>query len=188
MKVRPWMTMSRNVVLNRAPWLTVEDHRVRLPTGEEISDWSWIIALDYVTVAATTEENAFLCFRQTKYAVEGVTLAPVAGYLKPGEAPLAGAQQELRKETGYEATSWLELGSYVVDANRGAGRGHFFLAGGARPTSLAIADDLEDQHLLLFSREEIEEALDRGEFKVMSWVATFALALRRIDQTDSSAG
>ncbi|MBI1834896.1 MAG: TonB-dependent receptor, partial [Burkholderiales bacterium] len=45
-------------------------------------------ALDYINVAAVTMTNEFLCFRQTKYAVQGTSLAPVGGYLDPGEDPL----------------------------------------------------------------------------------------------------
>jgi ADP-ribose pyrophosphatase len=180
MHMRPWVTISRDVVLDRTPWLVVENHRVRLPNGDEISDWTWVVAPAYVTIAAITEHEEFLCFRQTKYAIEGATLAPVAGYLEPGELPLAAAQRELREETGYEAVSWVALGSYVVDANRGAGRGHFFLARGACRVGHATADDLEDQQLVLMPRDEVAASLVRGEFRAMSWSAVFALALLHV--------
>ena len=185
--MRSWATISREVVLDRSPWLVVEDHRIKLPSGEEISNWAWVVAPDYVTIAATTQEGEFLCFRQTKYAVDGTVLAPVAGYLEPGESPLAGAQRELREEAGYDADSWIDLGSYVVDANRGAGRGHFFLARNARRVGPPITDDLEDQDLVLLKREEIATELARGGFKVMSWSAVFALALLRLDDVHGNA-
>jgi ADP-ribose pyrophosphatase len=128
------------------------------------------------------EDGRFVCFRQTKYAVEGVSLAPVGGYLEPGEDPLAAAKRELREETGYAAAEWADLGSYAVDGNRGAGRGYLFLATGARRVGEIDADDLEEQELLLLTRAEVAEALARGEFKVLAWAAVVALALLRLGE------
>ena len=108
------------------------------------------------------------------------SLAAVGGYLEPGEEPLAAAQRELREETGYAAAEWECLGCYRVDANRGAGMGTFFLARGAQPVTERDADDLEEQHLLLLTRAEVEAGLRRGEFKVMAWMAIMALALHRV--------
>src|SRR5512143_1161741 len=122
--MRPWKTLSREVVLSEPPFLTIESHTVELPDGRIIPDWQWIVTPDYVNVVAITDEGQFVCFRQTKYAVTGTSLAPVGGYLDPGEEPLAAAQRELHEETGYAATSWTSLGSYAVDGNRGAGTGY----------------------------------------------------------------
>jgi ADP-ribose pyrophosphatase len=93
---------------------------------------------------------------------------------------LAAAQRELLEETGYEATEWIDLGHYAVDANRGAGTAHYFLALHARHIAARDADDLEEQHLLLLTRAELEAALDACQFKALPWAAIVALALRRL--------
>jgi len=178
--MRPWKTLSRDIILNRGKFLVVENHAVELPDGRVISDWPWLITPDYVNILPVTEENAFLCFRQTKYAIDGTSLAPVGGYLEPGEDPLAGAKRELFEETGHEAPEWVRLGCYRVDGNRGAGSAHLFLARGARRTADITSDDLEEQHLLSLSRAEIEAALAAGEFKVLAWAAVVALALHHM--------
>jgi ADP-ribose pyrophosphatase len=180
---RVWKTLSRKVLLSKPPWLTVEAHEIQLPDGKLISGWPWVITPEYVSIAPLTAEGRFLCFRQTKYALQGTSsLAAVGGYLEAGESPIDGAKRELREETGYEATTWVDLGSYVVEANRGVGRGHFFLAHDARQVTEEDKDDLEDQESLLLTPEEIEQALVQREFKVMSWAATFALALLHLRQ------
>ncbi len=143
-----------------------------------------MVTPDYVNVVAVTEAGDFLCFRQTKYGINGVTTAIVGGYLEPGEEPLAAAQRELLEETGYAGENWQSLGSYVVDANRGCGTAYFFLARGVRPVAAPDADDLEEQELLLLSRAAVEDALATNAFTGLPYAATVALALLALDRKE----
>ena len=177
--MKPWKTLERRLVLDRGRFLRVEEHTVELPDGRRIGDWPWLITPDFANAVAVTADGLFVCFRQTKYAVEGITLALPGGFIEPGEDPLAAAQRELREETGYTADSWEPLGTFVVDSNRGAGRGHFYLARDARPGPRAVSDDLEEQEMILLTRAEMEEAVTRGDFKALAWTCIAALALRR---------
>jgi ADP-ribose pyrophosphatase len=181
-----WKTISKRLLCEPNRFLKVELHEVEIPDGRRIADWPWLITPDYANVLARTRDGRFLCFRQTKYAVEGVTLAPVGGFLEPGEDPLHAAQRELREETGYESPEWHVLGTCVVDANRGAGVANLFLALDAEPACPPRADDLEQQELLRLSRAELEEALDRREFKVLAWATVIALGLRYLDKNGRS--
>lgn len=175
--LQPWKTQSRRTVLDFGRFLTVEVHSVELPCGRIIDDWSWVITPDYANVVAETEDGRFLCFRQTKYAVGGTSLATVGGFIEPGEAPEAAGRRELLEETGCTAREWTGLGQFAVDANRGAGRAHFFLARGARRVAKPTGGDLEEQHLLQLTRTELETALAAGEFKVLPWATAVSLAL-----------
>jgi len=180
--LKPWKTLQRETVFqpNNGRFLTVESHRVELPTGQIIDDWQWIITPDFINVVLITEAGEFVCFRQTKYAADGVSLAIVGGYLEEGEDPLDAAKREVLEETGYSAPDWKPLGSYAVDGNRGAGNAHFFLAQNAKWIQPIDADDLEEQELLLLSRSKVETALRAGEFKVLPWAANVALSLQLI--------
>ena len=175
--MQAWKTLARKTIWDKSDFLTLEIHTVELPGGQVIPNWPWVIAPDYINVVALTEEGRYLVFRQTKYGVEGDSLAPVGGYLEPGEGPLAGARRELLEETGYEAPLWMPLGQYRVDGNRGMGMAYFFLAQGAVRVASPDADDLEEQDLLLLTRPEIDAALELGRFKLLPWAAIMALAL-----------
>lgn len=178
--MKSWRTLERRTVLDQGRFLRVELHTVELPNGMIISDWPWVITPDFVTVVAVRADGRFLCFRQTKYSVEGVSLAPPGGYVDADEAPLMAARRELLEETGYVAHCWKHLGSFSVDGNRGAGVAHLYLAQGAECVCDREADDLESQELILLSADELAAALDAGAFKVLPWAAGVALALRRV--------
>ena len=68
--MKPWKTKDRKLVLDNAPWLTVEHHTIELPDGQVIPNWPWVKTPDYVNVVAMTEDDQFLCFRQVKYGIE----------------------------------------------------------------------------------------------------------------------
>jgi ADP-ribose pyrophosphatase len=174
-------THARRTVFDSGKFLRVEQHEVEWPNGKVIDDWAWVVTPDYVNVVTETDDGRLLCFRQIKYALETPGLAVVGGYMEPGEDPLAAAQRELREESGYEAPNWIDLGTYPVDANRGMGSGHFYLARRARFVGKTESDDLEEQETLLLTRDEVRDALVRGEFKVMAWAAAMALGLLRLE-------
>ncbi len=175
--MKTWKTLHRSTAFHHSKWLTVEDHTIELPDGKVLHGWPWIISPAYVNVVAVTDEGMFLCFRQPKYGYQGISLAPMGGYLEHAEDPLLAAQRELREETGYEAPDWMKLGQYVVDGNHGAGTAHLFLARGAHRVTEPSSDDLEEQELVLLTKAEVETALRNGDFKVLSWAAAIAMAL-----------
>jgi ADP-ribose pyrophosphatase len=175
--MQPWKTVARETAFHHSKWLTVENHTIEMSEGKTLKEWPWIITPDFVNVIAISDQGRYLLFRQTKYAVDGVVLAPVGGYLEPGEDPMLAAKRELLEETGYEASVWTPLGSYAVDGNHGVATAHFFLARNARKVKQPASDDLEEQELVELTREEMLQEVSKRSFKVMSWAAAIALAL-----------
>jgi len=172
-----WKTLASKPVLSFGKWLSVEERTVQTPDGQVIEHWPWVVSPDYVNVLAVTPEGRYLVFCQQKYGLEGESLAPVGGYIEPGEAPLEAARRELLEETGYESADWQLLGQFRVDPNRGMAVGALYLARSARRVAEPNADDLEELHLLLLDRPQLEAALRAGQFKVLAWASNVALAL-----------
>jgi len=185
-ELRVWETISRKIILDHNKFLTVESHEVRLPDGQIIPDWAWLIIPSAAIVLAKTEENLFVCFRQTKYALDGTSLATVGGMLEPDEEPVVAAKRELLEETGYESPEWINLGSHILDPNRGIATMHLFLALNARKVTEPESDDLEDQELLLLRRDEIENALKKNEFKILAWSAVVAMSLNYLNSSENN--
>ena len=55
-KLRPWKTLSRQLILDHNRFLSVESHRVELPNGEVIPDWPWVIIPSAVIILGGPEK------------------------------------------------------------------------------------------------------------------------------------
>lgn len=178
-----WKTISVETILNHNKFLKVENHVVQLPDGQIIPDWSWVIIPDSIIVLAVSADDKFMCFRQTKYALQGTSLAPVAGMLESNETPLQAAKRELLEEMGCEASEWIDLGGYILDSNRGIATANLFLALNAKNVAEPNCDDLEEQEFVFLNKEEIETALKAGEFKILPWAATVSMSLNYLNRS-----
>lgn len=173
----PWQTLSKETLLDHSKYLRVEQHRVLLPNGQIIPDWPWLETPDFVMVLPEMTSGEFAVLRQTKYAIEGLSLATAGGIIEPEEEPIQAAKRELREEMGIQAKEWIALGAYRVNGNYGDGIAHLYLARGALQTSPPGADDLEEQELLFLSYQDLLTALLAGDFKALPWALAPALAL-----------
>jgi ADP-ribose pyrophosphatase len=175
--MRLWKTLKKETILEHSKFLKVEQHTIELPDGKIVHDWPWVISPEYVLVLPVTNRKTLLLFHQTKYAVQGTSLAPIGGHLEPGENALVAAKRELREEMGCEASEWIPLGSYPNNGNHGGGKGYLFLALSTKKVCEPIIDDLEEMELIELTIEEVEQKLLEGEVKVMGWVAMIAVGL-----------
>lgn len=174
--IRPWKTLDRRILLRRPPWLEIGEEDVELPDGRVIENFNWIATRDFAIVVPLTDDGHTILVRSYKHGVRAVALSFPAGYLEPGEDPLAAARRELREETGYEAPEWIPLGSFVVDGNYGSGAMHAFLATGARKVTEPDSGDLEEMALERVTWDEAVAALRQGEVKQLASAAALGLA------------
>mmetsp|Transcript_1117 Transcript_1117/g.2011 ORF Transcript_1117/g.2011 Transcript_1117/m.2011 type:complete len:290 (+) Transcript_1117:90-959(+) len=206
----PTQTLYEKKCLVESKWMRVVQHVVQLnPNADNnanniIDDWLFIDYHDRINVLvqdpkSTNDDPYFLVFEQTKYSLEGrSSLAVVGGIIEPNESPLMAAKREVYEEmNGLVCQTFIDIGRYRTDVNRGIGWVNGFLA---RDCSLktntagatadgtnavdAVAEgeevgkaDMERQDLLSISLEVLKDRVKRGEFLEVQWSNTVALAL-----------
>jgi ADP-ribose pyrophosphatase len=168
--------------LYETPFSRFQLHTVKMGNSV-IDDWLWFDESDNINVLVQEENGKYVVLKQTKYAINGETLAVVGGLIEKGETPLEAAKRELREELGMEAENWQDMGSYRAAANRGGGMTYTFWAQKAKPISqeetkqIRGQADLERQDLVRYTEKELVDLLLRGKFGEIKWTATVALAL-----------
>jgi ADP-ribose pyrophosphatase len=156
---------------------------VRVSDDLTIPDWPIVRTLDYVNVMVVNEDGQLMVLEGYKHGLGRSSWQVVGGYLEPGEEAMAAAQRELLEETGYHSDSWSHLGTFVVDANRYVGQGHFFLARHARCIADPDHDDLETFTVDWVSPAEMLAALFDGRVGVMGYAINIALGLLALKQS-----
>lgn len=177
MGIKPWEILNRRELFHDPPWVRLSVEQVRTSGGRILDNFYSVQLPEYAAVLAYTEDGNIVVERQCKHAVGEISLGFPAGYLELNEDPLEGASRELLEETGYAASVWRSLGSFVVDGNRGCGRAHLFLARGARPVAAPEQDDGEQIELILMKPHAVAEAFQKGQIRTLAnaalaaWVA-----------------
>ncbi len=174
--LRPWVVRAEQSLLSRPPFLEVTAQAVELPDGRLVGDFYQIAMPDYVCVFAEAEDGRLPLLRSYRHGPRRICLNCPGGRIEPGEEPLAAAQRELLEETGYASSMWAQLGSFVTQANQRCQTAHLFHAAGCRTRQEPVSGDLEEQELVLMSRDDALRAMRAGEFAVMEHAALLALA------------
>lgn len=163
------------------PWFRIVAEKVQLPDGRVIEDFHRIENRDYAVIFPLVAPGEALCIWHYKHGPQRETLAVPAGYVEPGEAPLAAAKRELREETGLEAASWTALGSFTVDGNRDCGKAHVFLARDTRKVAEPDSDDLEENRLETLKLDALRRHLRDGSVATLGAAAAISLGLGALD-------
>lgn len=174
--IEQWETLSQELAIEH-PFLRVTMDTVRLPDGQVIADWPTVHAGDYVNVLVVNSDGEGLVLEGYKHGIKRQTWQTVGGLIDEGEDPYSAVQRELLEETGLECRQWRHLSSFVVDANRHVGTGHFFLGYGPNKVQEAKSGDLEAYEMRWISAKELKHGLWDGRFGGMSYGINVALAL-----------
>jgi ADP-ribose pyrophosphatase len=173
--LRPWTVLSERTILDAPPFLHVAAEDIRLPSGRVVENYYRVRMPDVATIYAETEQRQVIVLRSYRHGIRDTCLGFPGGHLVPDELALDAARRELREETGYEATAWRLLGTYVTNANHRCQTNHFFHATGCRLITAPDLTDLEETEIMLMTTAELDAALARGEFPFVGQIALLAM-------------
>ena len=173
-----WESLTKTSILKINPWFEVFREEIKLPDGRVVPEYYEIEMPHYTAVFAVTTDQKIIVLRCYRHAIGEVTLTMPGGMIEEGESPLASIQREFLEETGYKAKEWKSLGTFVGNSTRGCGTYHFFLASGAKNLQKANSGDLEELELLLWTPEEVEEAIDNKKVQSLGVISMLLLGLR----------
>jgi 8-oxo-dGTP pyrophosphatase MutT (NUDIX family) len=180
MSEEKWDVLESHTLLDD-PFLGVTMQVVRLPDGRIIENWPMVTTRDYVNALVLNEAGEALVLEGYKHGLGRSSWQIMGGYLEEGEEPESAVRRELMEETGYQCDEWQPLGSFVMDANRHVGKGHFFLGRGARRVAAPNNDDLEAVAVRWVPLAELRHALADGRVAIISYATNIALALLAFD-------
>jgi len=125
------------------------------------------VALEFrswASVLALTKNQEVVLVRQFRHAAQAVVWEFPGGVVDDGENPLEGARRELAEETGYTASTLIEVGRFYPNPALQTNFMYGYLAFDAEKTDLQRLDDSEDIEVHLVPFDELLAMTKRGEF------------------------
>lgn len=169
-----WKTIDAALALDER-WFKVLRETVIREDGTKIDDYFTWLKGDVSLVVPVLDSGRFVLVKQYKHGLQDVVLEFPAGYLEPGESPLAAARRETAEETGYRFSSWAPLGVWVNDATKERGQIHVFRGSSEVAHLRLLPDEGEFLEVLTKSPKELLESVARGQIVT---TATIAAALQ----------
>ena len=145
------------------------------PTGGEPRPFYVIDAPDWINVIPLTEQDDVLMLRQFRFGIGADTLEIPGGMCDPGETPEQAARRELREETGYVASEWVELGWVHPNPPVQNNRCHTFLARGLVRDGEPQPDANERFEQVVVPRAEVADRIADGTITHALVLAAFQL-------------
>jgi len=110
------------------PWVSVLHDEVDRPDGRPGIYGVIHFHNHAVAIVAIDEQDRVILVGQWRYTLDAYSWELPEGGVPPDESPLAGAQRELREETGVEARDWREVARIAVSNSVTDELGTIFLA------------------------------------------------------------
>ena len=165
----PWRRRSRTVVYENA-WLSVLHDEVDRPDGQPGIYGVIHFQNHAVAIVAIDDQDRVALVGQWRYTIDAYSWELPEGGVPPDESALAGAQRELREETGLQAASWQEIGRVAISNSVTDEFGTIFLATGLHQGP-ASPDGTEDLRVRWVAFEEVLAMIDDGRINDLLTIA-----------------
>jgi 8-oxo-dGTP pyrophosphatase MutT (NUDIX family) len=165
----PWRRRSRRLVYENA-WVSVLHDEVDRPDGQPGIYGVVHFQNHAVAIVAIDADDRVALVGQWRYTIDGYSWELPEGGVPADETPLAGAQRELREETGLEAGDWREVARIAVSNSVTDELGTIFLATALRQGQ-ASPDGTEDLRVRWLDFSEALAMIDDGRITDLLTIA-----------------
>jgi len=172
-----WKKLRSQIAFDHQ-WCRVRQDTVELPNGKIIDDFFVNIRPDIALVLAITPQQEIIFVRQYRHGVEQILLElPAGSFDLTTEDPETAARRELAEETGYHATSLIQLATLYDNPVKDTNSIHLFLAPEVHYANLKQLDITEEIDVVLISIKDVREKIRTGEICVSGTITALFLGL-----------
>jgi 8-oxo-dGTP pyrophosphatase MutT (NUDIX family) len=136
----------------------------------------------WANVLALTPKREVVLIRQYRHGVQKIIWEFPGGIVEDGEDSLAGAKRELLEETGYSATSLIEVGQIYPNPANQTNTLFCYLALDAEKIQGQHLDEAEEIEVHLVPLEEVIAMAKRGELSSAMQVAVLFRVLAHMER------
>jgi 8-oxo-dGTP pyrophosphatase MutT (NUDIX family) len=158
MSLKPWKVLESNYL---QPRFRVDKCEL---TNGILLDATVLEFRTWVNILAITRDQKAVLVKQYRHGVKNVLLELPGGIVEDGEDPLDGIKRELLEETGYAASTIIEVGRMYPNPAIQTNLLYSFLAFDVEQVDLQNLDDGEDIEVQLVPLNELVTMTKNGEF------------------------
>lgn len=161
-RVHPWTTLEVELVAD-CRIFAVNRFRRASPVSGKVGEFNTISSANWVNVIALTDQQEVVMIRQYRHGSDEITLEIPGGILDDGETPEEAGARELLEETGFAGERAEIIGSVRPNPALFNNYAYTVLITGARRVAEPSPDEHEEIASRLYTLNEVEEMLRRGE-------------------------
>lgn len=178
MTLMPW-TVQASRLLFSDRWLRVRADDCTTARGIVVAPYYVLEYPDWAHAVVFSSEGEVLIVRQYRHGSGGVCAELPGGIIDPSdESPLAGAQREVREETGYGSPQWHALSHARPNPATHTNMLHAFVAYDAVRLTSPAPDAAEEIEVDWVSVPALLGMIDDGTFCQAQQIGSVFLALR----------
>ncbi|MBU1975269.1 MAG: NUDIX hydrolase [Nanoarchaeota archaeon] len=174
-----WKVLSKKIVLDDPPWLTVEKWDVDCGNGKRIPDYNFVRRGNFTAIVAETDDK-ILFVKQYRVVAKAHILNLPMGFIDKGETEEECARREFLEETGYQAKEMENVGTAYVAASFLSSKMTVFYTKDIQlqgePT-----DSGETCELIHIPKSEIQSLISENKLIDMTSLSALMMAWHKLD-------